>query len=113
MALMEFVLLQFIESNGLMWPTAVLLFDVDADKLHIRARDDFDSFANPEAARVLKLLMVQLAADAKAGAGRAILSQLEDTLSNSLRITARYSQDVDDPDTALDHLFERHIASGA
>ena len=91
-----------------MWPVAVLLFDPGHDRLYLRSRKDF-GVAGLVDARVLRLLMSQLAADVLEKPGSAVLQELESTLSNALLITERTKMDVADPKAALDELYARYI----
>ena len=101
--------MQFEQPDGALWPVCVLLFDPQADRLHVRRRVSLGGGAGCEDATVLKLLLDQLAAEAHTESGGSILRQLEDSLSNAIRITERTSIRVDDVDTALDELAGQHF----
>jgi hypothetical protein len=105
----EFACLQFVTQQGAPQPIAILLLDHEGDILYVRARKDFSPVADAEDARVLQATVAQLAEDAKGMSGRAILEDLESTLSNSLLITERTSFRLDDCDGALEELYSKHI----
>lgn len=68
-------------------PAGVLLHDPASDGLHVRLRRDWDVIASAEDAEVLAALAADLEAKAaELGAAR-LLGQLEDSLSNALRIS--------------------------
>jgi hypothetical protein len=83
---------------------------MEADRLHIRTRADLripDADADDE--RLLSLLLSQLCADASTLGGGSILRELEDSLSNSIRITERTSIPVGDLAAVLDELEASHL----
>lgn len=104
----EFLLLQFQLPDGALCAIAVLLFDHPADKLHVRSRRNLTG-VGPHDQGVLNLYLSQLTLDAATTSGEAILGQLEDSLSNSIRITERIALRVDNLDTLLDELVARHL----
>jgi hypothetical protein len=61
----DFIAVYFERSDRGLQPIAVLLLDIDADRLHIRARPDCRSVAGPENAPVLETMLSDLAADAR------------------------------------------------
>jgi len=89
-------------------PLGVLLFDPQSDRLYQRFRDD--PAADPEDAELLALLPDDLEQKARELGGERMLAQFEDTLSNALRITDRRALAVRDFDTAIDRLYDEHVA---
>ncbi len=101
----------------------VLLEDPSTDRLYVRLRRDWDQIA-PEEAEVFQALEDGLRSDA-AGMGAArFLEHLEDTLSNTLRVSDRESVPADmiggggaagvtgdDFERALGRLYRRHVRS--
>jgi hypothetical protein len=88
--LAQFLLLQFQRpGREHALPVAVLVFDAQNDRLHVRGREDLTSVADTDDALVLAETVRQLEADANARSGLAILDLLESTLSNSVRMTER------------------------
>jgi hypothetical protein len=86
-----------------------LLLDIDADRLHIRARSDCRSVAAPEDAPVLETILFDLPADARQKDGSAILAELEDVLSNSVRLSGRRRLKVSDIEATLAALYAQHV----
>lgn len=107
----EFALLQFVTPDGRFQPIAVLVLDHEGDKLYVRARRNLGSIVEPEDARVLRLILSQLAEEANATSGSVILENLESTLSNAVRITKRAPVELADFDTAVDELYTRYVPS--
>ena len=100
-----FLLLQFQRpGHGLLWPFAVLLFDLSNDKLYVRGRGDYAGIADDDDALVLAETVNQLQADAGAERASAILDLLESTLSNSVRVTERIALVAPDIEATLDSL---------
>jgi len=90
----------------------VLLEDPATDSVHIRLRRDWEQLA-PEEAEVLSLLEDDfLTRSAQMGAAQ-FLSQLEDTLSNTVRVSDRRETIVEDFPRALGRLYRRHVHSAA
>jgi len=105
----DFIAVYFERSGRGLQPIAVLLLDIDADRLHIRARPDCRSIAGPEDAPVLETMLSDLAADARKKDGSAILAELEDVLSNSIRLSGRRRLKVSDIEATLATLFAQHV----
>jgi hypothetical protein len=93
-------------------PIAVLLLDIDADRLHVRARRGCRSVAAPEDAPVLETILFDLAADARQKDGSAILAELEDVLSNSVRLSERTRLKVSNIEATLAALYAQHVGVG-
>ena len=109
----DFALLQFACDNGELWPIAVLLLD-DQDRLHVRARPTADLATRipAEDVELVAWSIDQIAEDGRAGSGSKILENLEDQLSNTLRIGDRTRTHISNSQKALDHLYEQYIAPG-
>jgi phage repressor protein C with HTH and peptisase S24 domain len=90
----------------------VLLEDPIADRVHIRLRRDWERVA-PEEAEVLALLEDDLSARAAEAGAAKFFAQLEDTLSNTLRVTDRREAIVEDFPRALGRLYRQHVHSEA
>lgn len=91
----------------------VLLYDPWTDTLRVRARRDWDEIAEQEDAEVLSRIEEDLAERAARMSGGELLKELEDTLSNVLRLSERRSVAVADPEKALDRLYEEHAGEAA
>lgn len=102
-----------LELAGSEQNVGVLLEDPAHDRMYVRLRRDWDQFA-PEEAEVLEALEDGLGADAaELGAG-ALFERLEDTLSNTLRVSDRRETIVREGseaefERALDRLYRQHV----
>jgi SOS-response transcriptional repressor LexA len=90
----------------------VLLEDPAANFVHIRLRRDWEQFA-PDEAEVLSLLEDDLLARAAQMGAAEFLAQLEDTLSNTIRVSNRREAMVEDFPRALGRLYRQHVHSAA
>src|SRR5574340_583994 len=85
----------------------VLLLDPSANRLWVRLREDWREQDDED---VFPLLEQDLASKAAEMGGQALLASLEDTLSNTLRITPRTKVGVDAFTRQLDVLFVEPVA---
>ncbi len=90
----------------------VLLEDPAADSVHIRLRRDWEQFA-PDEAEVLSLLEDDLLARASQMGAAGFLAHLEDTLSNTIRVSDRRETIVEDFPRALGRLYRQHVTAAA
>jgi SOS-response transcriptional repressor LexA len=88
----------------------VLLEDPSTNRLHIRLRRDFDEIAG-EDAEVFEALEDDLAAKAEEWGAEKLFVWVEETLSNTVRITDRESVLVQDFERTLNRLYSRHVRS--
>jgi phage repressor protein C with HTH and peptisase S24 domain len=88
----------------------VLLEDPAMDRLHIRLRRDWDRIA-PDESEVLSVLEDDLFAKAAEVGAAKFFAQLEDTLSNTVRVTDRREVVVEDFHRALGRLYRQHVPS--
>jgi SOS-response transcriptional repressor LexA len=88
----------------------ILLEDPSTNRVHIRLRRDWDLIA-PEESEVLAALEDDLSAQAAAQGAAQFFAQLEDTLSNTVRIGDRREVMVEDFHRALGGLYRQHVAS--
>ena len=72
----DFIAMYFERPGSGLQTISVLLLDIDADRLHVRARRDCNSIAGPEDARVLETMLFDLGADPRQKDGSAILAEL-------------------------------------
>ncbi len=86
----------------------ILLEDPESGQLHIRLRRDWDEIA-PEESEVLAGLEQQLSSEAAEIGAEPLLRRLEETLSNSLRITDRREVMVEDFARSLSRLYRDHV----
>lgn len=88
----------------------VVLEDPSTDRLFLRMRRDWDTFA-PEESEVLSALEYDLRAKAQELGAKVLLRHLEDSLSNVLLVTDRRETLVDDFERALGRLYREHVQS--
>ena len=90
----------------------VLLEDPATDRVHIRVRRDWQSI-DPEEAEVLELLEADLLAQAAAEGAAKFFARMEDTLSNTIRVSDRREAMVEDFPRALARLYREHVRAEA
>jgi phage repressor protein C with HTH and peptisase S24 domain len=90
----------------------VLLEDPATDRVHIRLRRDWQSI-DPDEAEVLAFLEDDLLAQAAEVGATKFFTRLEDTLSNTLRVSDRREVMVEDFPRALARLYREHVRSKA
>jgi len=90
----------------------VLLEDPATDRVHIRMRRDWERF-EPDEAEVLVELEDHLLAQAAAEGAARFFARLEDTLSNTVRVSDRREIMVEDFPRALARLYREHVRSEA
>jgi len=87
----------------------VLLLDPQTDTLHIRLRRDWEAIASEDDAEVLAEMEEDLQAQSHDVGGTAVLEQLENIASLSLRISEREAVSVRDFDRKLSDLYREHV----
>jgi hypothetical protein len=109
----DFAVLQFACQDGKLWPIAVVLLDKQ-DRLYIRARatEDLATKIPPEDVEVVAFSLDQISADARSGSGKEVLENLEDQLSNTIRITERQKTHTANIQKTLENLYEQHVVHG-
>ena len=90
----------------------VLLEDPATDRVHIRLRRDWQSI-DPDEAEVLAFLEDDLLAQAAEVGAAKFFARLEDTLSNTIRVSDRRETMVEDFPRALARLYHEHVRSEA
>lgn len=91
----------------------VLLLDPVGNELRARFRGDWSGLAEAEDAEVLELLESDLNRRGMEVGGEAALAELEDRLSNVLRISPRRALTVRDAAQALERLYRRYVEGAA
>ncbi|MFB3777225.1 MAG: DUF3037 domain-containing protein [Bryobacteraceae bacterium] len=91
----------------------VLLLDPAADRLHVRMRRDWDRIADPEDVEVLAGLEQEFQRQSREAGAESLLRWVEDTFSNTLRVTDRETIAVGDFEKALERLYARHVEGEA
>lgn len=105
----EYLLLEAILPGRPPETIGVLLLEKQADQLHLRLRRDFLEFADEDVYEVLRELADDLQQTADRLGAQALLQSLEETLSNTLRVTARDTILVHNFRRTLNHLYEQHV----
>lgn len=90
----------------------VLLEDPASDRVHIRLRRDWERLS-PEEAEVLAEVEADLLAQAAAEGAAKFFACLEDTLSNTIRVSDRREAMVEDFPRALGRLYREHVRAEA
>jgi phage repressor protein C with HTH and peptisase S24 domain len=90
----------------------VLLEDPATDRVHIRLRRDWERI-DPGEAEVLAFLEDDLVARADEEGAAKFFARLEDTLSNTVRVSDRRETMVEDFPRALARLYREHVRSEA
>jgi SOS-response transcriptional repressor LexA len=90
----------------------VLLEDPETDRIHIRLRRDWERIAADEA-EVLTLLEEDLRSRANEVGAESFFAEMEDTLSNAVRVSDRRAAMVEDFPRALGRLYRQFVLSEA
>lgn len=106
---LEYRILQYAGPGRAVLNIGVLLLDPDSDRLHMRLRADWADIAAPGDAEVLAALEDDLRSRAEHTGASALLLDLEDSLSNTVRITDRQAIEVGDSEEALEELYREHV----
>jgi hypothetical protein len=105
----EFSILHFAKPGERLLPVGILLLDTTSGELLIQCRNDWDKFSSGDDLEVLRALsdgLIQLSKEL--GAVR-LLNVLEETFSNSIRITDRQSIASTDIDATLKTLYSTYV----
>ena len=87
----------------------VLLRDAERGQVYSKIRDRWDEVEDPDEAEWLEALHEDFQAKIQEMGGDAFLRQMEDTLSNALRLSERTAVAVDDFERTLARLYEEHV----
>jgi phage repressor protein C with HTH and peptisase S24 domain len=87
----------------------VLLIDADTGRPWFRMRRNFANIAEPEDGEVLEGLEEHIRQCLAESGSEPFLNSLEDTLSNTLRISPRETVSVDAFSRVLDRLYREHV----
>jgi phage repressor protein C with HTH and peptisase S24 domain len=90
-------------------PAGVLLYDPTEERLEVRLRRDWEELAEPEDVEVLELIEADLAAKVAEMGPAQVLEQLEETLSNVLRISGRETVVLGSFEATLNRLYRETI----
>jgi SOS-response transcriptional repressor LexA len=97
-----------LDLHGDVMNAGILLEDPGTDRLYVRLRRDWDQIAAEEADLLSALESDLVAKSAETGAAR-LFEYLEDTLSNTLRVTDRSEMIVADFERTLGRLYREHV----
>jgi SOS-response transcriptional repressor LexA len=104
-----YVLLETVLPGRPPCPIGVLLVDPDSGRPWFRMRRDFAGIADPEDAEVLEALEDHIRQCLAESGAETFLRSLEDTLSNTLRISDRQVVLVDAFSRVLDRLYRERV----
>jgi hypothetical protein len=104
----EFIILKVQLPDRPLRNAGILLRDESSDRLHLRFRDDWDSIAGPEDAMVLAGLPGLIGTLVAEMGVQGLLMFLEDSFSNTVRISGRNAITFSDPIQTVDELFRQH-----
>ena len=91
----------------------VLLYDPQTGKVYSKIRDHWKDMKDRAEAELLEALHQDFEAKIQEMGGEEFLRQLEDSLSNTLRLSARTAVAVDDFPRMLERLYEEHVEAAA
>ncbi len=89
----------------------ILLYDPEEKRLEVRMRRDWDRIAEPEDAEVLSLIEEDLSAKIIELGAEAVLTQLEDNLSHTLRIADREAVLLGNFESTLNRLYRKLVSA--
>ena len=91
----------------------VLLRDPQTGEVYPKIRDHWEDVADSEEAEFLRALPEDIETKIREMGGEEFLRQLEDSLSNTLRLSERMTVAVDDFPRTLERLYEEHVEAAA
>src|SRR6185436_11770210 len=109
----EFALLQVALPSAKRRNAGVFLLDPASGELYIKIRGDWQDVADTDDRELLELLDLDIRLKAKEIGGAEFLRTLEDTLSNTLRITPREQVQVTGFAETLARLYAEHVESAS
>ena len=105
----KFSLLQLALPSKAVQNIGILLLDPSTDRLYKKLRSDWNTFVDSEHLDVLESLDGDFDGKITEMGGDKFLLNLEDTVSNTFRITDREDLAVSDFEAALNRLYEAHV----
>jgi phage repressor protein C with HTH and peptisase S24 domain len=91
----------------------VLLIDPESGRGWVRMRREYGEMADPEDAQVLEALEEEIRGRIEESGAEAYLASLEDSLSNTVRVSERQTVEVDAFTRVLDQLYQEHVEKTA
>lgn len=105
----EYVLIEAAPPGRGVVPIGVLLHDPSAKRAGVKLRRDWDQIAGEEEQEVFALLAGDLALKLSEGDPEALLRQLEDSASHTIRISGRQPVLLADFDATLSVLYRKYV----
>ena len=105
----EYLLVGLALPGGPQRNIGVLLRDAETGQVYSKIRDHWDEVEDPDEAEWLEALDEDFQAKIQEMGGDAFLRQMEDSLSNALRLSERTAVAVDDFARTLARLYEEHV----
>ncbi len=109
----QYLLLRFAGPGRPVRNVGVLLCDPRAGRIYWRVRTDWQNIADPDDAEILAELSRHLREQAEMMGAEQFLRDLEDSLSNVLRLSERRIIQATDFQEAADALYELHVVQAA
>ncbi len=107
----EYAVLELALPGREVEPAGVILLDPSTGEAGCRLRQDWEQIADAEDAEVLELLEADLRERLNELSGEKLLSYLEDTLSNTLRVSDRETVLLGNFESVLSRLYTRIVPS--
>lgn len=105
----EYLLLELALPGVAQRNIGVLLRDAETGHVYSKIRGHFEEVSDAEEAELLEALDQDFENKIREMGGDEFLRQLEETLSNTLRLSERTAVAVDDFQRTLDRLYEEHV----
>ncbi len=105
----QYVLLEAALPGRPVLPVGVLLIDSATGRGWFRLRENYEGLADPDDAEVLEALSEDMEECLVEWGAERYLESLEDSLSNTLRVSPRQSVAVDAFTRVLDRLYREHV----
>ena len=90
-------------------PIGVLLLEPEGDALHLKLRRDWDAIAGEEDAEVLRALADDLESRARELGAAVLIGLLQDSLSNTIRLSDRREVLASHPERAVARLYREYV----
>lgn len=105
----EYVLVELAVPGEPVRPIGVLLRDVETGEVHSKIRGHWEEIGDSEERELLEALDEDFQLKTREMGGEEFLQSLEDSLSNTLRVTERMAVAVDDFPRTLERLYAEHV----
>jgi len=105
----EYLLVELAMPDGPHCNIGVLLRDAETGEVYSKIREHWQEIEDPEEAELLEALDQDFGAKIREMGGDGFLRHIEDSLSNTLRLSGRTAVAVDDFERTLARLYEEHV----